>query len=181
MFKKILLVLALIVIALLVIIMSKPDTYSVSRSAVLNAPAQTVFDQVNDFHKWEAWSPWAKLDPKAKNTFEGPTSGVGASFAWAGDHNVGEGKQTIVESKSPELIRIKLEFYKPFPGVSTSEFKFAPENNGTRVTWTMSGENNFMSKAMSLVMNCDTMIGGYFEQGLNNLKGVVETVPAAQP
>jgi hypothetical protein len=81
-----------------------------------------VFAQVNDFHNWEAWSPWAKLDPAAKATFEGPHPGKGAIFRWAGNEEVGEGSMTITESRPSELIKIKLEFLKPFEATNTAEF-----------------------------------------------------------
>src|SRR3990172_5033607 len=69
-----------------------------------------IFGAGKDFHKWEAWSPWAKLDPAAKTTFEGPVSGKGASFSWAGNSEVGEGKMTIVESDPSDHIKINLDF-----------------------------------------------------------------------
>lgn len=179
MLAKIAIGLLAIIAILVAVIATRPDDFSVSRSAVMAAPPQAIYDQINDFKKWEAWSPWAKLDPKAKNTFGGPPAGVGSTFAWAGDHNVGEGKQTIEESRPGELIRIKLEFFKPFAGTNETLFTFKPEDNGTLVAWTMSGKNNFMSKAMSLVMDCDKMIGGFFDQGLSSIKAIVEAPPKA--
>jgi hypothetical protein len=77
------------------------------------APPAVPFAQVNDFHNWQEWSPWAKLDPNAKNSFEGPTSGEGAAFRWAGNAEVGEGVMTITEAREPGLVRLKLEFKKP--------------------------------------------------------------------
>lgn len=174
MLKKILLILAIALVLLVLIIQRQPNTFTVTRSAVMNAPPQTVFEQVNDFRRWEAWSPWAKLDPNATNTFSGPESGEGASFSWSGDHNVGAGKQTIIESRPGELLRIRLEFVRPFAGTSETLLTFAKEGNGTRMTWTMSGENSFMGKAIGLIMDCDTKMGGYFEQGLANIKKQVE-------
>lgn len=177
MFPKILTFITVALVALAVVIYMQPEEFKVTRSATMNATSQVVFDQVNNYRKWDAWSPWSKLDPNSKVTFTGPESGVGATFAWVGNSNVGEGRQTIVESRSPELIRIKLEFFKPMEGVNDTEFTFKPEGEGTLVTWTMSGKNNFIGKAMSLVMDCDKMVGGYFEQGLTNMKGVVESAP----
>ena len=40
----------------------------------------------------------------------------------------------------------------------------------------MYGTNNFMGKVMGLIMNCDKMLGGQFEQGLAALKTMVEEV-----
>jgi hypothetical protein len=90
--------------------------------------------QVNDFHNWEAWSPWAKLDPAAKNSFEGPSAGIGAIFKWSGNNEVGEGSMTITESRPSDLIKIKLDFTKPFEATNATEFTFKPEGNQTMVT-----------------------------------------------
>lgn len=174
MLKKIIIGLLLIVGVFLIVVALQPSDLRVTRSADFNAPAETVFAQVNDFHKWDAWSPWAKLDPNAKNTFEGPPSGVGAIMAWAGNKDVGEGRMTITESRANELIRIRLEFLKPFPADNIAEFTFKPEAGKTTVTWTMSGTKNFMFKAFGLFVDCDQMIGGDFEKGLAQMKSVVE-------
>ena len=147
------------------------------RSATISAPAPAVFAQVNDFHNWEAWSPWAKLDPAAKATFEGPSTGTGAIFKWAGNKEVGEGSMTITESRPSDLIRIKLEFLRPFEATNSAEFTFKPEGNRTGVTWSMEGKNNFIAKAVCLFMNMDKMVGGQFEQGLAQMKAVVEAAP----
>lgn len=175
--KKLLLVFAVILIALIVIVMLQPDEFRVERSAVMNAPPSAPFAQVNDFHNWEKWSPWEKLDPAMKRSFEGPAAGTGAIYAWVGNDEVGEGRMTILESKPNELIRIKLEFIKPFASTSDTAFTFKPDGSQTAVTWTMSGKNNFMSKAFHLAMNMDKMIGGDFEKGLASMKSVVEAKP----
>ena len=169
-----LIVLALILIGLLVLISLQPTEFRVIRTARISAAPAIVFDQINDFHKWEAWSPWAKLDPAAKNSFDGKSAGVGAIFAWSGNGKVGEGRMTITESRPSDLIRIKLEFLRPFKATNTTEFTFKPEGNQTAIAWSMAGRNNFMSKAMGLFMNCDKMVGGQFETGLANLRAVAE-------
>ena len=152
----------------------QPSEYRVARSATIAAPPAAVFEQVNDFHKWEAWSPWAKLDPDAKATFEGPPAGPGAIFKWSGNNEVGEGTMTVTESRPAHLISIKLDFVKPMAGTSTTEFTFKPQGDQTNVTWAMFGQNNFVSRAICMFMNQDKMVGGYFEQGLENLKAMTE-------
>ncbi len=109
-----------------------------------------------------------------KVTFSGPPSGVGASYTWVGNKDVGEGRLGIIESQPSDLIRIKLEFLKPFAATNTAEFTFKPEGNATVVTWSMFGNKNFMSKVMGLVMNMDKMIGGQFEKGLADMKATAE-------
>lgn len=158
----------------LVVVALQPDEFRVVRSATMAVPADVAFAQVNDFHKWEAWSPWAKLDPAAKNSFDGPPAGTGAGFAWSGNRDVGEGRMTINESRPNELVRIKLDFVKPMEGTCTTEFAFKPDGQGTNVTWSMFGRHSFVEKAMCLFMNMDKMIGGDFERGLAQMKTVAE-------
>jgi uncharacterized protein YndB with AHSA1/START domain len=172
---RILLVLIAVVVVLVGVVASRPSSFRVERRTVMAAPPSTVFAQVNDFHKWAAWNPWGKLDPTMKQTYEGAPAGVGAVYTWAGNREVGEGRMTIIESRPDELIRVRLEFVKPLPGTSIAEFTFRPQGNQTAVTWSMTGTNNFMAKAIHLVMNMDRMIGGQFDRGLADMKSVVES------
>jgi hypothetical protein len=174
MLETILILLAAAVIAVLIIAAMQPAEFRVSRNAIMAASPASIFGNVNDLHLWEAWSPWAKLDPKSKSTFEGASSGVGAVMRWQGNHKVGMGSMTIVESKPSENIKLKLEFLKPMTATNQAEFSFKPEGKKTLVTWSMTGTNNFMGKVMSVVMNCDKMVGGQFEKGLSSLKAIVE-------
>lgn len=175
MLKKILIGLAVIVVVFLIVVALQPADYRVTRTATVAAPPSVVFAQVDDLRKWEAWSPWAKMDPAMKVTYAGPSAGVGAVSGWAGNSEVGEGRMTITESRPSELIRFHLEFIKPMSGTSASEFTFKPEGHQTVVTWTMTGQNNFIAKAFCLFMNMDKMVGSQFEQGLARLKSVAET------
>jgi polyketide cyclase/dehydrase/lipid transport protein len=174
MLKKILIGLAALVVILLVVVALQPDNYRVSRTAEIAAPPPAVFAQVNDFEKWDAWSPWAKLDPNAKIAFEGPKAGKGAVFKWSGNDKIGEGSMTLTESRPAELVRIKVDFVKPFEGSSNTEFTLKPQGNRTAVTWTMFGEHNFIGKAMCLFMNGEKMMSTEIDKGLSQMKSVVE-------
>src|SRR5437899_12983745 len=114
---------AVVVVLFLIVVALQPSDFRVSRTAKMAAPPSAVFAQVNDYHNWDAWSPWAKLDPDAKVTFEMPSSGTGAKCSWSANDKVGAGRKTIVESKPDELMQIKLEFKKPFKGTHTAECK----------------------------------------------------------
>ena len=174
MIKKILLygivVIVLVCVIGCVVVAMQPAHYHVERSATMNAPAAVVFNQVNDFHKWDAWSPWAKIDPNMKTNFEGAPAGNGAVYSWVGNSDVGEGRMTITDSKPGELIKIRLEFVKPFAATNATTFNFKPQGNQTAVTWAMDGDNNFVGKAFCLFMNMDKMVGGDFEKGLAQMK-----------
>jgi len=166
---------AAIVVVFLIVVAMQPSDFKVERSATMRAPAPAAFAQVNDFQKWQAWSPWEKVDPALKRQYEGPQAGTGAVYAWQGNKDVGEGRMTITESKPAERVRIKLEFFKPFAATNAAEFSFKPAGpDSTAVTWTMTGQYNFVSKAICLFMDMDKMVGGMFEQGLTQMKTVVE-------
>lgn len=154
----------------------QPSEFSVERATTISAPAAVVFAQVNDLHKWEAWSPWAKLDPDAKISFEGPESGNGAIAKWSGNGQVGEGTMTLTESRPNELIKIKTDIVKPMEVSNMTEFTFKPEGDQTHVTWTVSGHQNLVGKAFCLVMNGKKMMGEMLEQGLAKQKAVAEAV-----
>jgi len=180
MLLKILIVFAVIIVAFLVVVALQPAQFRVTRTATIAGPPQAVFPHVNELRKWDAWSPWAKLDPNAKNSFEGPSAGAGAVMAWAGNKQVGEGRMTITESRPNERVVFRLEFYKPMAGTCDAEFTFKAEGSQTVVSWTMTGKNNFMAKAVGLFMNCEKMVGGQFEQGLAAMKSVVEAAPKVE-
>jgi hypothetical protein len=171
---------AAVVVIFLIVVALQPSDFKVERSATMRAPAPAAFAQVNDFQNWRAWSPWEKIDPALKRQYEGPNAGNGAIYAWQGNGEVGEGRMTITESRPGELVRIRLEFFKPFAATNTAEFSFKPAAQGagnetTLVTWTMTGQNNFLSRAICMFVDMDKMVGGMFEQGLAQMKSVVET------
>lgn len=172
--KKI--ILAVIVLFALVILfkaMEKPDEFRVTREMHINAPVSKVFAEVNNLHNWQHWSPWAKLDPNAKMTYEGPAKGENAAMSWDGNKDVGKGKMTIIESYADEKIIFQLDFIEPMEAQNGAEFLFKPEGEGTLVTWSMYGPATITSKIIDLLMNCEKKVGDQFEQGLKNLNDVV--------
>lgn len=176
MVKKILLGLAALLVVFLVFVAFLPAEFRYARSTVINAPAPIIFGHINDLKLWNEWSPWAKLDPNAKNTFEGPASGVDSKMSWAGNHEVGEGSMTIVESVPATLVKLRLDFVKPMKASHMAEFTLEPADEGTtKVTWAMYGTNNYVGKLMGVLMNCEKMMNGYFDKGLASLKEVAQS------
>jgi hypothetical protein len=173
--KTILIALAAIVIVFLIVVALQSADYKVVRSTAIAAPPSAVFPHINDLHKFQAWSPWAEVDPNCKYTFEGPPTGAGSSFSWTGNAAVGAGKMTIEESKPSELVRVRLDFYKPFAGVGQAEYSFKPDGDKTVATWTMTGKKNFITKGIGLFLSMDKMLGPQFEKGLEKLKSIAES------
>jgi uncharacterized protein YndB with AHSA1/START domain len=171
-------VLAVAIAVILILAMTKPDTFSVRRGATVKAPPEKIFSLINDFHQWGTWSPWENKDPGMQRSYSGAASGRGAVYAWEGNKNVGTGRMEIIDASQPSKIVIKLDFFKPFEAHNTAEFTMLPQgdatNAATNVTWLMHGPAPFMSKVMQVFMNIDKMIGKDFETGLANLKKVTE-------
>jgi hypothetical protein len=169
-----LIAIALVIAGLLIAAATRSDDLRVERRITLSTPPAPAFGQINDVRKWQEMSPYVKHDPAANYTFSGPAAGVGASVAWAGNAKVGEGRMTVVESRPNELVRFKLEFFKPWTCTNTADFSFRPTPTGTEVTWAMFGQHKFIGKLMGLFMDMDKMIGRDFEDGLKNLKRIAE-------
>lgn len=156
----------------------QPDGYAVERSISISAGPEPIFAQVENLKAWENWNPWSKLDPNARVTFSGPASGQGASMAWSGNAEVGEGTMTITGCQPNRLVELEQVFVKPMAGKAMIKVMLAPETAAqpaTRVTMRLEGSNGFLGKAVCLMMNMDEMIGGAFAKGLTNLKELAES------
>ena len=175
MWKKLVLALVAILAVLGVVVAMQPDTFRVARAITIAAPASKVFAEVNAMRRWQPWSPYEKLDPAMKRSYEGPEAGQDSSYAWSGNNQAGEGRATIVESRPNEKIRIRLDFLKPFAATSYATFTFKPQGSTTSVEWALEGDKTYFAKALHLVMDMDKMVGGQFEEGLGNLRKVAET------
>jgi hypothetical protein len=182
---KIVIGIAAVVLVLIVGILGlaamKPDIMFVSRSAVIDAPPEVVYGYLAELRKWEKWSPWDERDPDLVRTYSGAASGLGAVYEWAGNRDVGKGRMAIIYAAEPSRLNIQLDFIEPFASTFETQFGVLPEGEGSRVTWTMHGENSFLSKLMSVFMDMESMIGKDFERGLGQLKQVVETQPSEMP
>lgn len=172
--RKILIGIAAVIVILVLVIATRPDSFHIERSVTVSAPPQIPFVAVNDFHEWAAWTPYEKLDPQMKKTFEGPTAGVGAVYKWDGNDKSGAGSMTNVTTEAPSRIVLNLDFTKPFTASNVATFTFTPVGAGTKVTWAMDGHSGFLSKAFGLVMNMDSLVGNDFASGLETLKTISE-------
>jgi len=174
MLRKLLLGVVVLIVAALLLATRQPDTFSVERRIVMNAPPERVFAQINDFHAWEAWSPWAKLDPAMQVTYSGAAQGVGAVYEWRGNSDVGEGRMAIKSATAPSEVMIALDFLTPFESHNVTTFMLTPTESGTEVIWTMKGNAEYVTKLMTMFASMDKMVGPDFSRGLKQLKAVVE-------
>lgn len=162
-----------LVVLVLAFAATKPNEFRWVRSAQMNAAPARILPEITDFHRWEAWSPWDKIDPAMTRTYSGAASGVGAIYEWQGNKKVGRGRMEVLES-TPTQVTIKLDFFEPYEAHNMCEFSAEAKDGGTRLTWAMHGPTPFMSKVMQVFMNLEKMVGKDFENGLANLKAVVE-------
>src|SRR6202158_3967639 len=176
--SKIIKIISIVVVVLLAAVlgfaMTKPDSFSVQRTANIKAPPEKIFPLIIDLHSWSSWAHWEKLDPTMKRTHSGAASGVGAVYEWEGNAKVGTGRMEIVDATPPSKVAIKLDFLKPIEGHNIAEFTLEPQGDSTNVTWSMHGPAPFISKVIQVFVSMDSMVGKEFETGLANLKSIAE-------
>jgi Polyketide cyclase / dehydrase and lipid transport len=173
MLMPVLVIVVVLIAIFLGVAASRSDTFRVQRSTSINTPPATIFPFINDFHRWESWSPYDRMDPAMKKTDSGAASGKGAVYEWSGNNKVGQGRMEIIEA-SPEKIQLKLDFIRPFEGHNLGEFALEPRGGTTYVTWSIDGPRPFVAKAMSVFVNMDRLVGKDFEVGLATLKRLAE-------
>ena len=173
MIKNIAMVVAILIAILLAYAATRPDSFRLERSVTIKAPSEKAFVLINDFHQWTAWSPWEHMDADLQRSYSGPDSGVGAVYNWEGK-KTGVGRMEIMESLPVSLIKIKLDFFKPFEAHNTAEFTLLSQGDSTTVTWAMHGPSPYMSKLMGIFFSIDKMVGKDFEAGLEKMKAAAE-------
>lgn len=172
--KKIILVIMTLIAALLAYAATKPDTFHVQRSTNIQAPPEKIFPLIDDFRHQASWSPWEKMDPTMKKSVSGAPNGKGAVYEWDGNSQVGKGRIEITDSIPMSKITMKLDTVSPFEAHNTVEFTLSPTDNSTQVTWAIDGRQSYIGKVISLLMDCDKMIGQNFEVGLASMKALAE-------
>ena len=174
MLKLFVAVVLLLVTGLLIYAATKPDSFRIERSTTIKAQPEKVFALINDFHQWEAWSPWEKIDPALKRTYSGPPSGAGAVYEWAGNREIGQGRMEIVESTALSKVSLKLDFVTPFEAHNFVDFTLTQQGDSTKVTQAMYGPSPYISKLMTIFFSMEKMVGSKYEEGLADLKKLAE-------
>ncbi|MEX0837926.1 MAG: SRPBCC family protein [Parvibaculum sp.] len=167
-------VLAAIVVVLLVYAATKPGTFRVERSILIDAPPGDIYAEIEDFRRWRAWSPYEDRDPNLERSYSGAEKGVGAQYAWQGDSNVGSGRMEIRDAVPASEIVIALDFLEPMEAHNMAFFTMTPEAGATRLAWVMEGPSNLMFNVMGIFVDMDAMIGTDFEAGLAKMKSNLE-------
>lgn len=172
MFKKFALGVAVLLVIFLGYVASRDGKFHYEASGVINAPAEKIYPYLSDFHKGSAWSPYEK-DASMKKTYGGTGGTAGASMDFESNES-GSGRLQILKVVPNERVEIQLVMTKPFHAENLVTYKLTPEGAGTRFTWSMSGDGGFMGKLIATLIDCKAMVIGQFDEGIANLKKVVE-------
>jgi len=167
-------ILLVIIVVFLVVALFLPKGVSMKESIVINKPASLIYKQVNNFHNWNAWSPWLEMDTTMVNSYEGPEQGVGAKNSWTAKKS-GNGSMTITESVPYKKVSADLDFGQK--GKAINYFEFEETTEGTRVTWGVVAENLGYPFGRYIAMMMPGMMNPVFTKGLENLKKVTEAMP----
>lgn len=173
--KKVLIVIVAIIAVILVIGLILPREYTVEREIEINCPEQEVFEYVRSLQLQNEWTVWGDLDPNAVYSYTGVDGTVGFISAWQGNKDVGKGEQEIVNIVEGERIDIALRFFEPFK--SEAKVYITTESiaeNQTLVKWGMHGKAPFPMNILMLFMNIENSVGKDYDQGLINLKLILE-------
>lgn len=173
MVKSILIIAVLALAGLLLFAATRPDTFSLQRSIVIQAPPDKLHALINELRQFNTWNPYDKKDPAMQGRYSGPAAGPGARYAFKGNKEVGEGSLEITAS-TPTQVTMRLDMSAPMQASNTIDFTLVPRGSATEVTWAMQGACPFVAKLMGVFINMDAMIGRDFETGLDSLKAVAE-------
>jgi len=152
---------------------TRPDGFTIARSATVNAPPEKVHALINDLRAFNTWNPFDKKDPNIRGVYRGPAAGPGAHYAFQGNQEVGSGTLEIVRSE-PQQVTMRLDMLEPFEAHNTVQFSLARRGNATEVTWVMDGRTPYLAKIIHIFLDVDRMVGGEFEKGLAALKARAE-------
>ncbi len=180
MFKKIVIALFVLPVLIFGIAFLLPKESQLSRSIVIDQSPEAVFSKINNFRDSQRWSPWAQMDPDMKVIHEGSVSDGGAKMSWRSSHpEVGNGSQEIIKSVYPEHLHIQLSFEGQ--GDAEAFFDLKPVNEAsTEVTWSFKSVHgeNLLTRYLGLML--DAWIGPKYEEGLSNLKALLENEQASK-
>ena len=174
MFLKIALFDLIVIVTLLVIAATKPNSFQVDRSITIHASPERVFALIDDLHSWEAWSGDNEGDGRVQKIFSGPASGTCAMAEWHGSGHTGAAKMIITESVVPSKVSVKVDWIKPFEAHNLNEFTIHAQGSETKVVWNIQASNLYAMKVIGIFVNMESAFGKHMESGLNNLKRVAE-------
>ncbi len=174
---KIAIALVAAIAILLIYASTKPSSFSYSRSGLINSTPENIFPYISQLNLGGQWSPYEKRDPKMQKEITGTDGAPGAKMTFDGNKDVGAGSIEILSLVPNERVNMRLLMTKPMNADNQIRYELKREGDQTRFTWNMSGDGGFFQKIFSVFVDCEKMIGKDFEEGIQNLKKVVESKP----
>ena len=174
-FKKILIVIAVIIAIPLIIALFIKGDYAVERQIIINKPKQQVFDYIKFIKNQDNYSVWARKDLNMKKEYAGTDGTVGFISAWDGNKDVGKGEQEITNIVDGQRIDVKLRFKVPMEATDDAYMTtVASGENQTIVKWGFTGKIPYPMNIMILFFDMDKEVGKDLQGGLDQLKVVLE-------
>ena len=177
--KRLLYVLLAVVLLLVGVAYLLPAEVTAQRSIVSQRPPATVFTVLASMNRFNDWSPWYPRDPNASYTWIGPSYGEGAGIHWKGNQDVGEGTQTITAIEPYSRIDVSLDFGAEGP--AEAGYRLRAVDGGTEVTWVFHSDLGMNPVGRYFGLLIDRFLGPDYEQGLAQLKSLVEDLPEGDP
>ncbi len=175
MLLKVVSAIGILVLIFLFYVSMKPGHFSYSRNGIIKAPPEKIFPYLSQLKMGSMWSPYEKIDPNMKHTFIGTDGIPGAKMEFEGNSKAGSGSLEMLSMVPNQKVEYRLLMTKPMKADNRVVYTLEPTPEGTRFIWTMTGESNFIGKLFSTLIDCEKMVGGQFEEGIQNLKKVVES------
>ncbi len=171
--NRILIGLGIAIVALTAFSFLLPRHVTVARSIVIEAPPAAVFAEINSLQRFNAWSPWAAIDPQTQYSFSGPAEGVGNTMTWTSDHpDIVSGSQRIIRSEPDQVVESVLDFSKA--GVARTRFRLEAQGPRTIVTWSFDTDMGANPVRRYFGLFVENRIAKPYEDGLESLKSLVE-------
>lgn len=174
--QKLLYAIGALIVVLIAIGLALPRYARVDADLTIDAHPATVFALVNDFRRINVWSPSINSDPNARVVYAGPRRGVGSAMTWDGP-TVGSGTQVITHSRPYEHVATTINAGEP--GEAKSWFDLVESGAGTSIRWSFQTDYgyNLIGRYFALIVT--SVIQRDYDNGLANLKELVESLPRA--
>jgi len=171
--------LGVIILGLLMAAIFEPNDVVVTRTILIKAPKDVVFEQIVKFRNWPHWSPFYELDTTATYIYNGTDGTEGSSYSWVSKkRDVGAGTMTNT-GVTGTTMNFHVDFEKPFKNSAQGYIKVSDSANMTKVTWTFTTHVPFPLNAMQAFpfLSMNKMVGNSFDHGLEKMKVLTEKQP----
>lgn len=164
-----------ILIFFLIFISTREGKFNYERSGLINASAEKIYPFISNLRLGVKWNPYNQRDPEIKLNFIGADGTIGSKMEFVGNIQAGSGSVEIKRLILNQAVDIHLIMTKPLAADNIISYTLTPEGNATRFSWRMYGDGGFMGKLMNVIIDCEKMMFKDFDEGIQNLKDVVES------